>query len=76
VGGRSVPRGEAAEGAAAKTLEWYGVILHRAIRGLGEDCPIDQFAGPELRAWILEDALDVEIEFADGHGRRLLPLAR
>jgi hypothetical protein len=52
------------------------VILHRAIRGLGEDCPIDQFAGPELRAWILEDALDVEIEFADGHGRRLLPLAR
>lgn len=45
---------KAAEGAAAKTLEWYGMILRRAVRGLGEDRPIEQFGGPELRAWILE----------------------
>jgi site-specific recombinase XerD len=45
---------KAAEGAAAKTLEWYGMILRRAVRGLGEDRPIEQLAGPELRAWILE----------------------
>ena len=30
------------------------MILHRAIRGLGEDRPIEQLTGPELRAWILE----------------------
>jgi hypothetical protein len=41
---------KAAEGAAAKTLEWYGMILHRAIRGLGEERPVEQLAGPELRA--------------------------
>jgi hypothetical protein len=45
---------KAAEGAAAKTLEWYGMILRRAVRGLGEERPIEQLAGPELRAWILE----------------------
>ena len=45
---------KAAEGAAAKTLEWYGMILRRAVRGRGEDRPIEQLAGPELRAWILE----------------------
>jgi site-specific recombinase XerD len=45
---------KAAEGAAAKTLEWYGMILRRAVRGLGEDRPIEQLTGPELRAWILE----------------------
>jgi len=45
---------KAAEGAAAKTLEWYGMILRRAVRGLGEERPIEQIAGPELRAWILE----------------------
>jgi hypothetical protein len=45
---------KAAEGAAAKTLEWYGMILRRAVRGLGDERPIEQLAGPELRAWILE----------------------
>jgi len=33
---------------------WYAMILRRAVRGLGEDRPIEQLAGPELRAWILE----------------------
>ena len=36
---------KAAEGAAAKTLEWYGTILRRAVRGLGEERPIEQLAG-------------------------------
>jgi integrase/recombinase XerD len=45
---------KAAEGAAAMTLEWYGMILRRAVRGLGDERPIEQLAGPELRAWILE----------------------
>jgi hypothetical protein len=30
------------------------MILRRAVRGLGEERPIEQLAGPELRAWILE----------------------
>jgi hypothetical protein len=30
------------------------MILRRAVRGLGQDRPIEQLAGPELRAWILE----------------------
>jgi hypothetical protein len=41
---------KAAEGAAAKTLEWYGMILRRAVRGLGDDRPIEQLAGAELGA--------------------------
>jgi len=45
---------KAAEGAETKTLDWYEMILRRAVRGLGEEGPIEQFAGPELRAWILE----------------------
>ena len=57
---------KAAEGAAAKTLEWYGMILLRAVRGLGEDRPIEQLAGPELRAGILEAQFDA---VADQRGR-------
>ena len=30
------------------------MILRRAVRGLGEERPIEQLDGPELRAWILE----------------------
>jgi hypothetical protein len=44
----------AAEGASPRTVEWYRMILVRAVRGLGGDRPIDQLGGPELRAWILE----------------------
>jgi signal transduction histidine kinase len=33
---------KAAEGAAAKTLEWYGMILRRAVRGLGEEIYLEQ----------------------------------
>lgn len=45
---------KAAEGAAAKTLEWYRMILGRAARGLGAGRPVDGLGGPELRAWLLE----------------------
>ncbi|HEV8516787.1 MAG TPA: tyrosine-type recombinase/integrase [Candidatus Limnocylindrales bacterium] len=44
---------KAAEGAAAKTLEWYRMILLRAARSLGHERPLDRLSGPELREWIL-----------------------
>src|SRR6267142_6586342 len=45
---------KAAEGAAARTLEWYRMILRRLARSLGEARPIDGLTPPELRAWLLE----------------------
>lgn len=45
---------KAAEGAAAKTLTWYRMILRRAVTALGEARPVDSLDGPELRAWLLE----------------------
>lgn len=44
---------KAAEGAAAKTLEWYRMILLRAARSLGDQRPLDGLSRPELREWIL-----------------------
>jgi integrase/recombinase XerC len=45
---------KAAEGAAAKTLTWYAMILRRAVTSFGDGRPVDSLAGPELRAWLLE----------------------
>lgn len=45
---------KAAEGAAAKTLEWYRMILSRLVRAMGEARPVDDLAPAELRAWLLE----------------------
>ena len=45
---------KAAEGCSPKTVEWYGMILRRAVSGLGGDRPIEQLAAPKVRAWILE----------------------
>ena len=45
---------KAAEGAAAKTLTWYAMILRRAATALGDGRPVDSLAGPDLRAWLLE----------------------
>jgi site-specific recombinase XerD len=44
---------KAAEGAAAKTLEWYRMILLRAARSLGDERSTDGLSGPELREWIV-----------------------
>jgi len=45
---------KAAEGAAAKTLEWYRMILDRMVRSLGTARPVDDLAPAELRAWLLD----------------------
>lgn len=45
---------KAAEGAAAKTLTWYAMILRRAVTALGDGRPVDSLDGPKLRAWLLE----------------------
>jgi site-specific recombinase XerD len=45
---------KAAEGAAAKTLTWYRMILRRAVTSLGDGRPVDSLDGPDLRAWLLE----------------------
>jgi site-specific recombinase XerD len=46
--------GKAAEGTAAKTLEWYQMILRRLARSLGRARPVDGLTPAELRAWLLE----------------------
>ncbi len=45
---------KAAEGAAAKTLEWYGMILRRLVRSLGPDRSVESLTPTELRAWLLD----------------------
>ncbi|MDA8237993.1 MAG: tyrosine-type recombinase/integrase [Chloroflexi bacterium] len=45
---------KAAEGAAAKTLTWYRMILRRAVTSLGDGRPVDSLDGADLRAWLLE----------------------
>ena len=65
---------KAAEGAAAKTLEWHSMILRRAVRGLSDDRPIEQLAAPEVRAWILElrsTLSPTSVAATSGHSRCL-----
>jgi integrase/recombinase XerC len=45
---------KAAEGASPRTVEWYRMILIRAVRQLGEARPVDAIPAAELRAWLLE----------------------
>jgi hypothetical protein len=45
---------KAAEGASARTLEWYRMITGRAVRRFGSDRPVDRLTAAELRAWLLE----------------------
>jgi site-specific recombinase XerD len=42
-----------AEGASPKTLEWYRMVLGRAARDLGAERPLEAFAPPEVRDWLL-----------------------
>ena len=44
---------KAAEGASPKTLEWYRMVLGRAMRDLGAEPPVDSLAPTELRAWLV-----------------------
>ncbi len=43
-----------AEGASPKTLEWYRMVLGRAMRDLGAEPPVDSLAPAELRAWLVK----------------------
>lgn len=45
---------KAAEGAAAKTLEWYGMITTRLVRTVGAERVVDGLDPAELRAWLVE----------------------
>ena len=45
---------KAAEGASPRTVEWYRMILVRAVRRFGEARPVDAIPAAELRAWLLE----------------------
>lgn len=45
---------KAAESAAAKTIEWYRMILGRLTRTLGAERAVGELDPAELRAWIVE----------------------
>jgi hypothetical protein len=45
---------KAAEGASPRTVEWYRMILIRAVRRFGEARPVDTVPAAQLRAWLLE----------------------
>ena len=45
---------KAAEGASPQTVEWYQMILIRAVRRFGAGRPLDAIAAAELRTWLLE----------------------
>ena len=55
---------KAAEGVSPRTVEWYQMILIRAVRRSGVVRPVDAIPAAELRAWLLElecDSFDVEV---------------
>jgi hypothetical protein len=45
---------KAAEGASPRTVEWYRMILIRAVRRFGDPRPVDAITAAELRTWLLE----------------------
>jgi hypothetical protein len=45
---------KAAEGAAAKTISWYRMILTRLVRSAGADRRVDSLDAAALRAWVVE----------------------
>jgi integrase/recombinase XerC/integrase/recombinase XerD len=45
---------KADEGSSPRTVEWYQMILIRAVRQFGEARPVDAIPAAELRAWLLE----------------------
>src|SRR5258707_12679162 len=60
---------KAAEGAAAKTLEWYRMILVRAVRRFGDPRPVDAITAGGLRAWLLELRSTLPPESVARYGR-------
>jgi hypothetical protein len=62
---------KAAEGASPRTVEWYRMILIRAVRRFGDQRPIDAITAAELRAWLLELRSSLAPESIAGYVRGL-----
>jgi site-specific recombinase XerD len=62
---------KAAEGASPRTVEWYQMILVRAVRRFGERRPVDAIPAAELRAWLLELRTTLAPESIAGYVRGL-----
>ena len=62
---------KAAEGASPRTVEWYGMILVRAVRRFGDPRPVDAITAAELRAWLLELRSSLAPESIAGYVRGL-----
>jgi hypothetical protein len=62
---------KAAEGASPRTVEWYRMILVRAVRQFGEARPVDAIPPAELRAWLLELRSSLAPESIAGYVRGL-----
>lgn len=62
---------KAAEGASPRTVEWYRMILIRAVRRFGDPRPVDAITAAELRAWLLELRSSLAPESIAGYVRGL-----
>jgi integrase/recombinase XerD len=62
---------KAAEGASPRTVEWYRMILIRAVRRFGDPRPVDAITAAELRAWLLELRSTLAPESIAGYVRGL-----
>jgi hypothetical protein len=62
---------KAAEGASPRTVEWYQMILVRAVRQFGQSRPVDAIPAAELRAWLLELRASLAPESIAGYVRGL-----
>jgi site-specific recombinase XerD len=62
---------KAAEGSSPRTVEWYQMILIRAVRRFGAARPVDAIPAAELRAWLLELRTSLAPESIAGYVRGL-----
>lgn len=61
----------AAEGASERTIEWYRMIIGRAVSRFGSDRPVDPISAAELRVWLLELRESLAPESIAGYVRGL-----
>ena len=62
---------KAAEGASPRTVEWYRMILIRAVHRFSDMRPVDAIPAAELRAWLLELRATLAPESIAGYVRGL-----
>ena len=60
-----------AEGSSPRTVEWYRMILIRAVHRFGDARPVDAIPAAELRAWLLELRTALAPESIAGYVRGL-----